>query len=144
MVTTNALAAAGYHAAIAASRLDHQRTFAERARFGLLAVNVLAGTTGFDHVDRVPMVGRGDVYRVDVFAGQQFAEVVVRLAIRVAVLVVDLVLGAIADVAADVADGHVLNVIAAKEGTLVAASHVADADTAHDDSFARRGTVVGT
>ena len=74
VVFQHALAAAGDDAGVAPGGLDHQRAFAERPRFGLLAVDVLAAAAGLDHHDRVPVVGRGDVHGVDVVAGQQSRE----------------------------------------------------------------------
>ena len=138
IVFQHPLAAAGDDAGVAASGLDHQRTFAQGSRLGLLAVHVLAAAAGLDHHDRVPMIGRGDMHRVDVRAGQQLAEVVVGLAVGVLVVFVHLALGLVAGALAHIADGHVLDIRTAQERALVAASHVADADAAHHDPVAGR------
>jgi hypothetical protein len=43
----------------------------------LLAIDVLAGAQRGEHRDRVPVVGRGDADRVNVLAGDEFAEIVI-------------------------------------------------------------------
>src|SRR5690606_3141847 len=53
------------------------------------AINVLAGVRGCDGGDRMPMVGGGDQHRVDIVAGEQFAEVAIAGAIFVFVVRVD-------------------------------------------------------
>ena len=143
IVFQHALAAAGDDAAVTPGRVDHQRPFAQRQRFGLLAVDVFAVAACFDHHDRVPVVGRGNVHGVDVGAGQQLAKIVVGLA------VVDChnarrssPLTAVADFFAHVAHGHVLHVFAAEVAPLIAAAHIADADPAHHDAVAGRRPLV--
>ncbi len=140
VVFQDALAAAGDDAGVAAGGVDHERSFAKRSRFRLLAIHVFAVPAGFDDHDRVPVIRRGDVHRVDVVAGEQFAKVVVGRAVGVAVFPIDLLLGGFADAAANIAHGDILHVAATEKGSLVAASHVADADPAHHDPIAGRWT----
>lgn len=66
------------------------------------------------------MVGRGHMDGIDVVAGQQIAEVGIRLAIFVAVPAVDLAFGTVADTTTDIGNRDVLNVSVAKESTLSA------------------------
>ena len=55
--------------------LDHRPPLGDRHRQGLLDVHVLAGLARLDHLDRVPVVGRGDHHRVDVLAVEDGPEV---------------------------------------------------------------------
>src|SRR5215813_10760511 len=56
------------NAVVFARRLNHLATFVYGARDGLLHVYVLARLTGHHGLQRVPVVGRGDDHRVNVFA----------------------------------------------------------------------------
>src|SRR5262245_15951359 len=56
------------HAFVFARRLNHLAPFVYGARDGLLDVNVLARLTGHHGLQRMPVVGRGDDHRVNVFA----------------------------------------------------------------------------
>ena len=55
--------------------LDHRPALGDRHRQRLLDVDVLARLAGGDHLDRVPVVGRGDHHRVDVLAIEERPEV---------------------------------------------------------------------
>jgi len=82
------------------------------------------------------MVGRGDVDSVDIWPGEQFAEVVVGGAVGVVVMPVDLLLRFVTKCGPDIASSDVLDIAPAEESPLVAAPHVTNADTAHDDAVA--------
>ena len=82
------------------------------------------------------MVGRGDVYGVDVAAAQHLAKVDIGLAVAVLVASVDLALGGVALLGPHVADGHILHIVALQEIVLIAGPHIADADPAHHDAVA--------
>ena len=56
-------------------RLDHGPPLRDRHRQGLLDVHVLAGPARLDHLDRMPVVRRGDHHRVDVLPFEDGAEV---------------------------------------------------------------------
>ena len=142
IVAEHALAAAGKHAAITPGRGNHPRAFTQRERFRLLAVHVLAAAAGLDGNDRMPMVGRGNVHRVDVGASQQFAEIVVDLAVAVLIVTIDVGLGLLAHFFANIAQGHVLHVFAIQKGALIAAALIADADAGHHNPIAGRRTAV--
>ena len=62
----------------------------------LFAIDILAGAQRGQRRDRVPVVGRGDADGVDVLAGDQFAEIVVRRAVAVLIEFVHLFLGVVA------------------------------------------------
>ena len=57
--------------------IGHGAAFGDGERQRLLAINILAGPGGFDDGNGMPVVGRCDQDRVDVFAGEEFAEVLV-------------------------------------------------------------------
>ena len=67
--------------------------YAIRSYYGFLAVDVLAVASGECADVRVPVVGRGDHDRVDVFADTDLAEILDHQAVAVAVLVIDTLLG---------------------------------------------------
>ena len=140
VVFEHPLAAAGNNPAVAPGSRDHQRPFTEREGFGLLEINILAGPAGSNRHDRVPMVGGGDVDRIDVIPGQQFAEINVGGTVLVAVFAVHAPLAIVAPSAPHVAHRHILHVAAAEKRPLVAGAHVADADPPdHDPIAGRRG-----
>jgi len=62
------LAADLEHAGVAAGGVDDLAAFAEGESERLLAVNVLAGAAGEDGGGGMPVIGRGDDDRVNVFA----------------------------------------------------------------------------
>jgi len=97
---------------------------------------------GFRHNERMPMVRRGDVHRVDIVAGQQFAKIIVGGAVLALVTLVHLGLFPIADIPANIAHRQVLHIRAAEETAKVPASLVAEADPAHADALARRNGAV--
>ncbi len=90
----------------------------------------------------MPVVRRGDVYHIDVVTGQQFAEIDVFFAVGVFVVLIGAGLASIALRRPHIADGDILDVAAAEESALIAATHVADADAGHDDAIAGRGPLV--
>src|SRR5262249_58791516 len=49
-----------HYALIPLSRLDHPAAFGDRERKRLLDINILARLTGVNHLQRMPVVGRGD------------------------------------------------------------------------------------
>ena len=136
VVLPDALAASGHHAAVTVRGGDEQGTFAQGQRFRFLAENVLAGTAGLQNDERMPVVRGGDVHCVNVVPGQYLPEVAVGFAVGVAIMLVHAVFGAVADAFADVAHGHVLHVRLVEEDAEVAPTHVAEADTGHDNPLA--------
>jgi hypothetical protein len=48
-------------------RLLHQPAFLDAVRKRLFTINILSGFGGFDHLDRMPMVGRGNHDCINVF-----------------------------------------------------------------------------
>ena len=138
VVLQHPLAASGDHAAVAAGRLNHQRPFAEGEGLGLLEVDVLARPAGGDRHDRVPVVGRGDVHRVDVVAAEHLAEVDQGRAVGGAVLLVDAGLRLIPPLLPHIAHGDILHVGPGEKRLLVARAHVAQADSRHHDPVACR------
>ena len=63
-----------------ANGVHHGARFVDGLAEGLLAINVLAGFRRGDGNQRMPMVGRGDHDSVDVFAREEFAEILVSVA----------------------------------------------------------------
>ena len=55
--------------------LDHRPALGDRHREWLLDIYVLACLAGGDHLDRVPVVGRGDHDSVDILAIEDRAEI---------------------------------------------------------------------
>ncbi len=78
------------------------------------------------------------MHRVDVAARHDLAEVTIGLAVLVVVLLVHAVREGLANVPLGVADGNILDVVTAQEGTQIAATHVAEPDAGHHDAVARR------
>ena len=77
-----ALLAAGLEdAVVLAGRLDHRLAFLDGEREGLLAVDVAAGLHRGDRGQGVPVVDRADRDGVQVFLGEQLAEVFVFVAV---------------------------------------------------------------
>ena len=145
VVFPDALAAAREHAAVAAGGLDHDPPFADRQRFRLLAVHVLAVPHRLAGDQRVPVVGRGAEHRVDVRPGTQLAVIVVVVAalVRAAglllgIAILDLLLGPLPMPGVHVADGQDLDFREAHEAAHVAAALAAHADEAHGDAVAGR------
>ncbi len=87
------------------------------------------------------MVWRSDMDRVDIRTRQQLAKVVVGGAVVVLVTFVHLAFGVIAGAGSHVAGCHVLDISMAQEGGHVTFSHVADADTAHDNPVTGRWSI---
>ena len=83
------------------------------------------------------MVRRSDVHRVDILAGQQFAEIIVGGAVLALVTLIHLGLLPIADIFADIAHRQVMHLWAAQESAKVPAAHIAQADPAHANALAR-------
>ena len=105
------------------------------ARF--FAIHVFAGAGGVDCGGGVPVGTGGDQHCVDVVAGEQIAEVAIHVAIGVAVVFIGDFFDGLASFFFDVADGDELNIGLWQEATQVVGAPIADADAAHDDSFAR-------
>ena len=139
------------HAPVAADRLAHGLALAGGERHGLLAVDVLAVAHGPDRVQGMPELGRGDEHRVDVVAGDQVAEVGVRVAALVgapADFVGVALLGPLAVRLAlrleRVAGGHDLDGRVTQHRAEVAAPLAADADVARADAVVCRRAPAGT
>ena len=73
-------------ALLGANDLHHALAFADSARHGLFAPDVLAGVGGHHALDAVPMGRSADVCDVDILVGKQFHEVFVGLDLAPAVL----------------------------------------------------------
>src|SRR5262245_48024072 len=67
------------HAVVFARRLNHLEPFVYGARDWLLDVNVLVRLTGQHGLQRMPVVGRGDDHRVNVFAVEHSTKILVCL-----------------------------------------------------------------
>src|SRR5688572_23746678 len=80
------LRAGGHDATVAACRLDHSPSFDDVVADRLLAVDVLAGLTGPDRHQRMPVVGRGDRHGVDVAILEHATEVGLRFRIAAPLL----------------------------------------------------------
>ncbi len=141
VVLEDALAAAGNDACVASSSIDHQWAFTQRSRLGLLTVDIFAVAAGFDHHDRVPMVGSRDMHGIDVGSREQFAEVVVGLAVLVLIMCVGSGLGGVADAGSYFGHRNVLHVAASHEGSHIPLPHVADPDASHHDPVTCRRAV---
>jgi len=125
--------------------LGDNSSLGKRQRQRLLAVDVFLGSGRHDARDCVPVVRSGDHHGIDLLKGEQFAEIVERLAafvgilaLLLAVMILDRLLGAIAALGDHVAYGKDLNLFAAKERAQVPAPHRADADEPEIDPLARR------
>ena len=114
-------------------RAHHGPAFLDAVCQRLLAVDVLAGLAGQDGGDPVPVVGRGDHDRVDVFAVEHAAKIAVGLGRsagrRLRAGEVGLV---------DVADGRDLDLWKLLECVEQTGAHAADADKAQHDLLAGR------
>ena len=124
------------HAAGAAERLRQREALGNVLGAGLLAIDVLAGLGGQDRGGGVPVRAGGDEDRVNVAAGQQFAQIAIHRAILVAVFVIRLLLDGFAPRGLDVADGDELHVRFLEEATQHVGAAAADADAAQHDAFA--------
>ena len=98
------------HAAGAAERLRQRQALGDVLRAGLLAIHVLAGLGRQDRGRGVPVRPGGDQHRVDIAAGQQFAQVAIGRAVLVAVLGVGHFLDRLAARGLDVANRDKLHV----------------------------------
>src|SRR5437762_1575208 len=66
------------HAAVLSGRRHHLLPFPKVVRKRLLDINILAGLTGPNRRQRMPVIGQGDDHRVDRFVVENPAEVAVR------------------------------------------------------------------
>ena len=157
-----ALLAAGLeHASVLFYRVAHGPPLRNRERKGLLAINVFARFTRFDHGNGVPMVGRGDFNGVYVGAGQQGAKIFVRVAAFIRpcrdLLLVFLIhkaagrfapAHAVVPVACafpvHVAHGHHLNALVFEKLAQIADALIARADHAQRNAVARRNVPIQT
>jgi len=114
----------------AAHRLGQRQALHDVLGAGLLAVHVLARLRRVDRGRRVPVRSRGDEHRVDVGAGQQLAEVVIRRAVLIAVLLIGHFLDGRAACRLDVGNGDELHVRLLQKAPEVVAAPVSDADAA--------------
>ena len=111
----------------------------------LLAVDVFASAHGGDGDIGVPVIGCGDDDGVDIFAGENLAEIVVRVAGAVGfaglfrVRIVDAFLGVQATGRVDIAHREDFDVIAIDKATEVAAHLFAHADATDGEALARCG-----
>lgn len=72
----------------------------------LFAIDILSRTQRGERYDCVPVVGRGDADRVDVFPRNEFAEIVVSLTVAVPVVFIHLLLGVVASGGIHIANRH--------------------------------------
>src|SRR5262249_50631036 len=63
------------NALVSPGRVNHPAAFADEKRQGLFDVNILTGLAGEHGLQSVPVVGRRDDHRVNVFAIKQGAEI---------------------------------------------------------------------
>ena len=108
----------------------------------LLAVDVLAGLRGQHRRGRMPTIARGDQHRVDVLAGEQFAEVAIELAVLVAVVFVDQSLAGIAATRLHVGNGDAPYVAQTEHRRQVIGAAGTDSDHAEHNGLARRNTAI--
>src|SRR6266568_6060833 len=126
-----------------ANRFDHRPRFMNRLAQRLLAVDVLARSGGGGRDQRVPMVGRRDDHRIDVFSRQQLAEVVVRRAAFVRAIglfgveILDLFLCVFAPAGIHVAHGHCLGFLLSEKPIQQSASLRSQADETKSEAFGR-------
>ena len=114
-------------------RLHHGPAFLDAVRQRLLAVDVLAGLAGQDGRNPVPVVGRGDHDRVDVFAVEHPAKIAVGLRRSARRRLGPVEVGLV-----DVADRRDLDLRKLLECIDQAGPHAADADEAQHDLLAGR------
>ena len=114
------------HALRALGGFHHLAALDDGQRERLLHVHVLAGIAGVDEHQRVPVVGRGDDDRVDVFVVQQLVVVVILFGIGARFLDREIHV-----VVAQVADGHGLLIAVLEKGVVHLIAAVAQADVAH-------------
>ena len=99
-------------------------------------VNILAGAHGGQRGQDVPMVGCGDQHGIDVFAGEQLAEVAIRSAVLVLIMLVDAVARLLEVAGHDIAHGDNLGVLLIEEVAHVPLSLRADTDAADGNAVA--------
>ena len=140
------LQAALEHPTVASDRVDHGPRLADGQRDGFLAVDVLAGLGRHDRGQGVPAVAGCDKDGVDVFAGQENAEVVACLTAPIraggallGVSRLDGGLGMFAAPPVHVADGDNLGIRILQAAPDVALAHHAGADEAKGDAVAGCG-----
>src|SRR5215510_1661549 len=121
-----------HYALIPLSRLDHPAAFGDHERKRLLDINILARLTGVNHLQRVPVVGRGDDHRVHVFHLQQLP-IVLELSRAAA----DLLRGKIHVRLMNVAYGDGLGVLVREETVQHLIAAIADPDEAYTNAVVR-------
>ena len=138
------------HAIVPPHGVDHRAGLPDRQRDRLFTVHVLACLGRADGDRRVPPFAGDDDHGVDVVAGQQLAEVVVRLEAVEQTAGLFRTIGSlqplgrvVAAPRVDVAQGDQLHVVVARENAEMAASHHADADRTDRDPVAGRRRAVG-
>ncbi len=141
-----ALLRAGLENAVGLAHLLHELDgLADIVGEGLFAVDIFAGADGGDGDVGVPVVGRGDDNDVDIFAGDDLAEIVIRGAAGVGAAGLGGVggvhgfLGVLAAGGVDVADGEHLDIVTVEVAAEMAAHHFAHADAADGEALARGG-----
>ena len=135
-----------------ADGVGHLAAFFDREGEGFLTVDVLFGFGRRDDLQGMPVVGRGDLNRIDVFAGEEFPEVAVHVAAFVGAGFFVLGVGFVNNVAghfapagtafpepvpffAYVVDGNHLNPGIREEVAHPVDAVVADADTSYGEAF---------
>src|SRR5215475_5818135 len=121
-----------HDALVPLSRLDHPAAFGDHERKRLLDVDILARLTGVNHLQRVPVVGRGDDHRVHVFHIQQLP-IVLELSRAAA----DLLRGEIHVRLINVAYGDDLGVLVREETFQHLVAAIANRDAAETNAVIR-------
>ena len=135
-------------AAMLAHGIDAAFRLSNRVRQWFLAVNVFASLASLNEGNGVPVVRRGDHDSINVFAGEQLAEVRIfgaALPSRVfGISRLDSFLCVSAAVLVHLADSHCLDVAELQQRAQVKIiRHLAAADKANNGSLAGRGLVLG-
>ncbi len=136
------------HPVVAAHGVHHRARLGDRQRQRLLAIDVLLRVGRGDHVQRVPVIRRGDDHGVNVLAREQIAEILVlrasleRTLVRLfAVVILHQFFGVLTARGIHIAHGHHLRFLAVQEPIEQAAILFAHADETERDPVA--GTLGG-
>src|SRR5262245_47156755 len=121
-----------HYALMPLGRLDHPAALCDRERKRLLDIDVLASLTGVNHLQRVPVVRRGDDHCVHVFHLQQLP-IVLELSRATA----DLLRGEIHVRLMNVADGDDLGVFVLEETVQHLVAAIANRDAAETNAVIR-------
>ena len=116
---------------------DHLAAFPNAVAYGLFDIDMLAGLTGPDGHEGVPVVWGGDDKGVDVFAVEDFANVGIALDVGVGgtILLLELGKAVSQDLAVRVAEGDDLDALQAMETAYVAPALAAYAGNGEADLF---------